>query len=33
MIDKNQVQSHYVDEWNYIRDHKDAFRNELLYIF
>ncbi len=27
MIDKNQVQSHYVDEWNYICDRKDASRN------
>ncbi len=32
MIDKNQVQSHYVDEWNCIHDHKDASRNEL-YMF
>ncbi len=24
MIDKNQVLSRYVDEWNCIRDHKDA---------
>ncbi len=22
MIDKNQVQSRYVDEWNYVRDRK-----------
>ncbi len=33
MIDKNQVQSHYVDEWNCIRDRKDASRNKLLYTF
>ncbi len=33
MIDKNQVQSHYVNEWNCIRDRKDASRNELLYMF
>ncbi len=26
MIDKNQVQS-YVDEWNCVRDRKDASRN------
>ncbi len=33
MIGKNHVQSRYVDEWNCIRDHKDASRNELLYMF
>ncbi len=33
MIDKNQVQSRYVDEWNWIRDRKDAFRNKQLYKF
>ncbi len=33
MINKNQVQSRYVDEWNWIRDRKDAFRNKLLYKF
>ncbi len=33
MIDKNQVQSRYVDEWNCIRDRKDASRNELLHLF
>ncbi len=33
IIDRNQVQSHYVDEWNCIRDHKDASKNELLYMF
>ncbi len=33
MIDKNQVQSRYVDEWNYVRDRKDAFRNELFHLF
>ncbi len=27
MIDKNQVQSRYVDEWNCIRDRKDASRD------
>ncbi len=27
MIDKNQVQSHYVDECNCIHDRKDASRN------
>ncbi len=27
MIGKNHVQSRYVDEWNCIRDHKDASRN------
>ncbi len=32
MIDKNQVQSHYVDECNCIHDHKDASRNELLHV-
>ncbi len=26
MIDKNQVQSRYVDEWNCVRDRKDASR-------
>ncbi len=30
MIDKNQVQSHYVDECNCIHDRKDASRNKLL---
>ncbi len=33
MIDKNQVQSRYVDEWNCIRDRKDASRNKLLHRF
>ncbi len=33
MIDKNPVQSCYVNEWNCTRDHKDASRNKLLYIF
>ncbi len=33
MINKNQVQSRYVDEWNWIRDRKDASRNKLLYKF
>ncbi len=28
MIDKNQVQSHNVDEYNCIHDRKDASRNE-----
>ncbi len=32
MIDKNQVQSHYVDECNCIHDRKDASRNELLHV-
>ncbi len=27
MIDKNQVQSRYVDEWNCVHDRKDASRN------
>ncbi len=31
--DKNQVQSHYVDEWNCVRDRKDASRNELVHLF
>ncbi len=31
--DKNQVQSRYVDEWNCVRDRKDASRNELLHLF
>ncbi len=30
MIDKNQVQSRYVDEWNCVRDHKDA--SEMNYF-
>ncbi len=33
IIDRNQVQSHYVDEWNCIRDRKDASRNKLVYMF
>lgn len=36
MIDKNRVQSRYVDEWNYIslnRLRKDVSRNELLQLF
>ncbi len=33
MIDKYQVQSRYVDEWNCIRDCKDASRNKLLHLF
>ncbi len=33
MIDKNQVQSRYVDEWNCVRDRKDASRHELLHLF
>ncbi len=33
MIDKNQVQSRYVDEWNCNRDRKDASRNKLLHLF
>ncbi len=32
MIDKNQVQSHYVDECNCIHDRKDASRNEQLHV-
>ncbi len=32
MIDKNQVQSHYIDECNCIHDRKDASRNELLHV-
>ncbi len=30
---ENQVQSRYVDEWNCIRDRKDASRNELVHLF
>ncbi len=33
MIDKNQVQSRYVDECNCVCDRKDASRNELLHLF
>ncbi len=33
MIDKNQVQSRKVDEWNCIRDRKDASWNKLVYMF
>ncbi len=33
MIDKNQVQSRYVDEWNCARDLKDASRNKLVHLF
>ncbi len=33
MTNKNQVQTHYVDEWNCIRDRKDASRNELVHLF
>ncbi len=31
--DKNQVLSRYVDEWNCVRDRKDASRNELVHLF